>query len=255
MSYKPEVEYSPTQRVVIDVDGLTCDQVTEFFKSEQLRSYIRGLEFSYRTISDPYKARDISAVAHYNGVEVIANLQLAGSLPDIIERITRANSVFRPSVVTAAAGVATSTLVHLDRFLEAENQEDRLMPDVLLTGVLPDTSDTDITAEFRTSPEEYTERRGEIARRLGFRGLYGAATLAIAFEDIDYFGLGISLDGQDYRPEKGIMKRAVRPGTAIVLGADVIVVGHAISTAENPEAALAAIGESVELALDAGKPK
>ncbi len=254
MSYKPEVEYSPTQRVVIDVDGLSCDQVSSFFDSEQLRSYIRGLEFSYRTVGDFNKIDQLYPLAFRNDIEVIANLQLAGSLPDIIERINRTNA-FRPAAVTVAAGVATSTLVHLGKFIEHENEQDRPMPDILLTGVLPDTTEADITSEFRTNPEEYTERRSAIAQRLGFRGIYGAATYAKRFEAIEYFGLGISLDGQDYRPAHGLRKSAVKPGTALVLGADVIVVGHAISTAENPEAALAAIGESVELALDAGKPK
>lgn len=232
-----------TPRIILSADSFESDvALCDLLANQQAAAYVKGVKFSQHLLGDHHASEHVLRVcAASSSLEVFADAQLAGGYDDIVSQLQYTRRIHRPSAVTVAAGTPPDAIRYVQQRLSHEDH----LPDIFLTGALPEMAVAGIARIYNRTPEEFTTKQAEAAQELGIRGVYAAAAYARHFDGIEYIGAGISDEAENYLTKKGVNKVATTAASAVLKGCDIIIVGHTVADAENPEEALIAMGERI----------
>ena len=216
--------------LALDVDDLVAAQRLTKEVGEWFGTVKVGMELFY--------AEGPEAVVAFRdaGFKVFADLKLF-DIPTTVRKAARVIGGLGASYLTVhAAGGADVLAAAAEGLRDGASAAGAATPTALAVTVL--TSDAD-------APPEVIPRRASLAAQAGCRGVVCSvgdlAAVRAAAPSLFAVTPGIRLSGGDVHDQA----RAATPEAAIAAGADLLVIGRAVTEAPDPAAAAAAIAASI----------
>lgn len=201
-----------------------------------------GMEFFYA-----HGASGYHRLAAYN-LPIFLDLKLH-DIPNTVASAIRALAPLEPHLLNVhAAGGAAMMQAAADAAAQARDK-DFAVPSMLAVTVLTSLSEADLHAiGVHGSPRDQVLRLAQLARQNGMQGVVCSAheidiLRAEMGPDFKLVVPGIRPAGSDVQDQKRVMT----PQAATAAGADILVIGRAITAADNPAEAAATIAGSLDV--------
>ncbi len=229
------VGLSPRERLFVALD--TSERGEALHLARTLRDSIGGIKIGleFFTAHGPQAARELAEAA---GVPLFLDLKLH-DIPNTVAGAVRAALTLRPQFLTLHASGGEAMIRAAQEVIRASGASTQLLAVTILTSL----DDKDLMALGQDpSPGHQVRRLAHLAVRAGARGIVCAPTEVAGLRA--ELGPQVVLVTPGVRPvgsAKGDQKRTLTPHDAVRAGADYLVVGRPITTAEDPRLAAEAI--------------
>lgn len=169
-------------------------------------------------------------------------------IPNTVAAAIRALAPLEPHLLNVHAGGGPAMMQAAAKAAEEASDKGLNVPTMLAVTVLTSLSEADLHAMgVSGNPQDQVLRLADLARRNGMQGVVCSAheialLRAEMGPDFKLIVPGIRPAGSDAQDQKRVMT----PEKAAAAGADVLVIGRAITGADDPAAAAAAISASLD---------
>ena len=224
---------APSNPIFCAIDTAELGRATTL--TSQLRGVIGGLKLGleFFTARGPEGVRQVHA-----GMPLFLDLKLH-DIPNTVVRAVTSCLELEPNLMTVhAQGGAEMMRAAVTAAADAAHS-----PEIIAVTILTSLDNRDLDAVgMRDGPAESVRRLAALAQQAGCQGaVCSPHEIAVLRADL---GADFKLVVPGIRPEGAAMgdqKRAMGPGQAMALGANILVVGRPITQADDPVAAAAAI--------------